>query len=103
MKIPTWQFDGALAAMFAIYGAWLLWDTQAEAADAIRQSGHPPVDAGALAPAFVILFLLPLATLFSAAAIAGARGWRAHRYVHWLAVAATMGLVGVACIDAISR
>lgn len=103
MKIRMWQFDGCLAAMFASYGAWLLWDSQAKAAVAIRQSGHPPVDAGAFVLAGTVLFLLPLAILFGVASVANGCGWRIGRYVHWFALIAALCLVGGVFVDAISR
>jgi hypothetical protein len=86
MKVRTWHFDALLAALFATASAWMLWVSRVQAASAVRRYGHN-VDSGALEYAAVVLFLLPLAILFGAAAIAGAREWRVGRYVHWFAVA----------------
>lgn len=78
----------------------MFWVSRAQAAGAVRQYGHN-VDSGALEYAAVVVFLLPVAALFGAAAIAGARDWRLGRYVHWIAVVAAVfpiayGAIGTA-------
>ena len=56
------------------------------AQDAIVRFGKN-VDSGAYLSAFSWLFLLPGAALFAIAALSLLRGWRAGRYLHWLALA----------------
>jgi hypothetical protein len=89
MKVRFWHFDAALCTLFAMACAWMFWSSRAAAADEVRRYGYN-VDSGAIEYAAVVVFLLPVALLFGAAAVAGARGWRPGRYLHWLAVAAAV-------------
>ncbi len=89
MKIRLWHVDAALGALFAMAGAWMYWRSGEAAAVAVRRYGHN-LDSGAIEYAVVVVFLLPVALLFGVAAVAGARGWRLGRYLHWLAVVAAI-------------
>jgi hypothetical protein len=102
MKVRTWHVDAALCTLFALAGAWMSWVARAAAADAVRRYGHN-VDSGVLEYAAAVFFLLPVALLFAAAAIAGARGWRLGRGMHWLAVAAAVAPIACAIVAAVSR
>jgi hypothetical protein len=64
----------------------LLWLSNEAAADAVRRYGHN-VDSGALEFVAAVLYLAPVALLFSSAAITLWRGWRIRWYAHWFAVA----------------
>jgi hypothetical protein len=87
MKARTWHVDAGLAGLFAAACLWMFWSAREQAQAAVRQYGHN-VDSGAIQYAVAVVFLLPVTALFGAAAIAGLRGWRVGRYVHWLAIAA---------------
>ena len=89
MKLRAWHFDALLCALFATASAWMFWVSRVQAAGAVGLYGYN-VDSGALEYAAVVVFLLPVAVLFGAAAVAGAREWRLGRYVHWLAVVAAV-------------
>lgn len=92
MKVRFWHFDAALSTLFAMAGVWMFFSARAAAADAVRRYGYN-ADSGAIEGAVVVVFLLPVALLFGVAAVAGARGWRPGRYLHWLAVAAAVAPV----------
>ncbi len=102
MKVRTWHFDAALAGLFAAACLWMFWVAKEQAASAVRQYGYN-VDSGALQYAVAIVFLMPITVLFGAAAIAGSRGWRLGRYVHWLAVAAAVCPIAYEVIASVSR
>jgi hypothetical protein len=102
MKVRTWRFDAALAGFFAAACLWMFWVAKEQAASAVRQYGYN-VDSGALQYAVAIVFLMPVTVLFGAAAIAGSRGWRLGRYVHWLAVIAAVCPIAYEVIASASR
>lgn len=102
MKVRTWHFDAALAALFAAACAWMLWVSKEQAVAAVREYGYN-VDSGALQFAAAVVFLLPVAALFSTAAIAGARGWRVSRYMHWFAVVAAVCPIAYEVFVTVSR
>lgn len=102
MRVRTWHFDTLLCMLFATAGAWMLWVSREQAAGAVRQYGYN-VDSGALEYAAVVVFLLPLAVLFGVAAVAGARDWRLGRYVHWVAVVASVCPIAYGAIAPASR
>ena len=102
MNVRTWHVDTLLCVLFAIASAWMFWVSREHAAGAGRQYGYN-VDSGALEYAAVVVFLLPLAILFGVAAVAGARDWRLGRYVHWLALVATVCPIAYGAITTASR
>jgi hypothetical protein len=102
MKARTWHFDAALSALFVAACAWMFWASKQQAAAAVRQYGYN-VDSGALQYAVAIVFLMPVAVLFGAAAFAGAREWRLGRYVHWIAVFAAVGPIAYEVLVTVSK
>jgi hypothetical protein len=102
MKVRTWHFDALLFALFATASAWMFRVSREQAAGAVRQYGYN-VDSGALEYAAAVVYLLPLAVLFGAAAVAGAREWRLGRYLHWLAVVAAVCPIAYDAIASAAR
>jgi hypothetical protein len=89
MKVRTWHFDAALAALFGVTCAWMLRLSKQHAEAAVLQYGYN-VDSGALEGSVAIAFVLPVAVLFGVAAFAGSRKWRVGLYLHWFAVIVTV-------------
>jgi hypothetical protein len=78
--------DGSIAFIYGTLCAWLMWVSNQEAADAVRRYGHN-VDSGALELIAAVVYFVPVALLFSSAAVSLWRGWRIRWYAHWFAVA----------------
>jgi len=102
MKVRTWHFDAALAGIFAAASLWLFWVAKAQAASAVREYGYN-VDSGAIPYAVALVFFMPVAVLFVAAAVVGSRGWRFGRSLHWLAIAAAVCPIAYEFISSVSK
>ena len=85
MQRKTLWFDSAMAVLFALTAAWLIYAANKAAEDAIRRYGHN-VDSGALLGFAANVYFLPLAVVFAFAALSLRRGWRIQWVAHWFAV-----------------
>jgi uncharacterized membrane protein len=86
------RIDLALGAILLGGLFWSFHESALERQEAIQRYGHT-VDAGAYVALIGMLFLLPMGLLFLTAGIGLWRGWRIARFLHWLAVIASVLLV----------
>ncbi len=90
----TARIDLGLGTVFLLGLAWSFHEAGIERRQDLQRYGHV-VDSGAYISLVGVLFLLPMGLLFLLAGIGLWRGWRPARFLHWMAVIATVLLVVV--------